>query len=91
MADEVEVRIKDAWTDRGTTDGSPAGTRSSRQEPHRRRNLRIAIRQLERAELYLVALYSLDLLDEGIEDAVDDLVRDLRGLRQHLVRSRLTA
>jgi hypothetical protein len=89
MADKTAVRIEDELA--GTTDGSAAGTRSARQDPHRRRNLRIAIRQLERAELYLVAFYSLDLGDEGIEGAVDDLVRDVRGLRQHLVRSRLNA
>jgi len=69
-----------------------SGNRSSKpSDPHRRRNLRIAIRQLERAELYLVALYSLDLAEEGVEEAVDDVVRDLRGLRQHLVRTRLKA
>ncbi|MGA7911265.1 MAG: hypothetical protein WB682_01915 [Candidatus Dormiibacterota bacterium] len=64
---------------------------SKRPDPHRRRNLRIAIRQLERAELYLVALYSLDLAEEGVEGSVDDLIRDLRGLRQHLVRVKLKA
>ncbi len=89
MADKSEVRIEDAWI--GIVDGSEPGTRSARQDQHRRRNLRIAIRQLERAELYLVALYSLDLGDEGIEATVDDLVRDMRGLRQHLVRRRQTA
>jgi hypothetical protein len=46
---------------------------------------------LERAELYLVALYSLDLADDGVEGALDDLIRDLRGLRQHLVRIKLKA
>ncbi len=61
-----------------------------REEQALRRNLRIAIKQLERAELYLVALYSLDLGEQGFEGVVDDLVRDVRGLRQHLVRSRLT-
>ncbi len=62
-----------------------------REEQTLRRNLRIAIKQLERAELYLVALYSLDLGEEGVQGVVDDLVRDVRGLRQHLVRSRLSA
>ncbi len=62
-----------------------------REEQTLRRNLRIAIKQLERAELYLVALYSLDLAEEGVQGVVDDLVRDVRGLRQHLVRTRLTA
>lgn len=64
---------------------------AKREEQALRRNLRIAIKQLERAELYLVALYSLDLGEEGVQGVVDDLVRDVRGLRQHLVRTRLTA
>ena len=89
MADKAAVRIEDELA--GITAGLAAGTRPARQDSHRRRNLRIAIRQLERAELYLVALHSVDLGDEGIEGAVDDLVRDVRGLRQHLVRNRLTA
>jgi len=84
----MAVRIEDELADTG--DGAAAVSRSARQDPHRRRNLRIAIRQLERAELYLVALYSLGLGDEGIQGAVDDLVRDVRGLRQHFVRNRLS-
>ncbi|HEY0831973.1 MAG TPA: hypothetical protein VGE99_12575 [Candidatus Dormibacteraeota bacterium] len=52
----------------------------------RRNNLRIAIRQLERAELYLVSLYSLELSGEGVERTVDGIVRDVRGLREHLLR-----
>lgn len=68
--------------------GSTAEQRK-RAEQHRRRDLRIAIRQLERAELYLVALYSLDIGDGGVEQAVDDLVQDVRGLRQDLIRSKL--
>ena len=62
-----------------------------RAAQQRRRDLRIGIRQLERAELYLVALYPLDFGDDGVGDALDDLIRDLRGLREHLVRARLTA
>jgi beta-phosphoglucomutase-like phosphatase (HAD superfamily) len=89
MADKREARVEDSWA--GIAGGAAAGATSARPDPHRKRNLRIAIRQLERAELYLVALYSLDLDNEGVEAAIDDLVRDLRGLRGHLVRSRLTA
>ncbi len=63
---------------------------AKRDEQALRRNLRIAIKQLERAELYIAALYSLDIREEGVEATVDELVRDLRGLRQHLVRTRLT-
>ena len=51
------------------------------ENQYRRRNLRIAIRQLERAELYLVALYSLDMAEDGVESAVDNLIRDNPGLR----------
>jgi len=80
--------IDDEWAG---SDRESASKASKRANPLRRRNLRIAIRQLERAELYLVALYSLDMAQEGVEGAVDDLLRDLRGLRQHLVRSRLQA
>ena len=82
------ITIEGPWA--GSDRGSES--RASKQpDPHRRRNLRIAIRQLERAELYLVALYSLDLGEEGVEGAVDDVIHDLRGLRQHLVRSKLKA
>ena len=82
------IAIKDAWAG---SDRESDSRGSKRSDPRRRRNLRIAIRQLERAELYLVALYSLDLGEEGVEAAVDDVIRDLRGLRQHLVRSKLKA
>ena len=87
MADRA-ARIENFWAGRAT---GGAAAHSTREDAHRRRSLRIAIRQLERAELYLVALYSLDLTEERIEGAVDDLLRDLRGLRHHLVRSKLTA
>jgi hypothetical protein len=53
---------------------------------HRRNNLRIAIRQLERAELYLVSLYSLDMAADGVERTVDGIIRDVRALRAHLVQ-----
>jgi hypothetical protein len=69
----------------------PTAAHRRREDQRRRRNLRIAIRQLDRADLYLVALYSLDIADEGIESAVDDLIRDVRGLREHLMRARLSA
>ena len=69
----------------------PIAAQRRREDQYRRRNLRIAIRQLERAELYLVALYSLDVAEEGLEAAVDDVIRDVRGLREHLMRARLSA
>jgi hypothetical protein len=59
-------------------------------DSYRRRNLRIAIRQLERAELYLVALYSLDLEDKGAEAIVGELVQGIRGLQRHLLSAKLT-
>ena len=68
--------------------GSTAEQRK-RAEQHRRRDLRIAIRQLERAQLYLVALYSLDLGDGLADQAVDNLVRGVRGLRRSLIQSKL--
>jgi len=69
----------------------PAAEQRQRQDQHHRRNLRIAIRQLERAELYLVALYSLELDDRAAEASVDDLVGRLRSLQRYLVQLKLTA
>jgi hypothetical protein len=60
-------------------------------DQHRRRNLRIAIPQLERAELYVVALYSLDLEDREAEANVNDLLGRLRSPRQYLLELKLTA
>jgi len=69
----------------------PTAEQRKRQDQHHRRNLRIAIRQLERAELYLVALYSLELDDRAAEASVDDLVGRLRSLQRYLVQLKLTA
>ena len=69
----------------------PTAEQRKRQEQHHRRNLRIAIRQLERAELYLVALYSLDLNDRAAEASVDDLIGRMRSLQRSLLQSKLTA
>lgn len=68
-----------------------AGTAEQRKRAaqQRRRDLRIGIRQLERAERYVVALYSMDIGEDGVGGALDDLIRDLRGLREHLIRKRL--
>lgn len=71
--------------------GSPTGQQRRREDQQRRQNLRIAIRQLERAELYMVALYSLNLEDREAEANVDDLLGRLRSLRQHLLELKLTA
>lgn len=56
-----------------------------RASQYRKRNLRIAIRQLERAELYIEALNSLDVDDEVAEESVARLGEDLRGLRRYLL------
>ena len=63
--------------------------RRKRQDQERRRNLRIAVRQLERAELYLVALYSLGLDDRAAEAGVDDLIGRIRSLQRHLLELKL--
>jgi len=63
--------------------------RELRTESERRRVLRIAVRQLERADLYLAAVSALELPEaEAAIDALRDGVEDLRG---HLidVRARL--
>ncbi len=89
MAESSRVRIEEHPA--VIVGSSAKGERSSRGDAQHRRDLRIAIQQLERAELYLVALYSLNLGEAGFEGEVDGLLRDLRGLRQHLIQSRLTA
>jgi hypothetical protein len=60
------------------------------RDQHQRRNLRIAIRQLERAELYLQALYSLELDDREAYRTVDDIVQRLRDLRRYLAERRVS-
>lgn len=62
------------------------------QEPaqarqYRRRNLRIAIRQLERAELYIGALQSLQL-DEAAAAQAQRLLDELTALRQYLLEQK---
>ena len=58
---------------------SPAETRTA---------LRIAIRQLERADLYLASVASMELGDDEAEESVDCLREDLEVLRRHLVDER---
>ena len=69
----------------------PTAEQKRPDDQQRRRNLRIAIDQLERAELYLVALYSLDLEDHDAEASVDDLLGQIRALQRYLVQLKLTA
>jgi hypothetical protein len=69
----------------------PAAEQRRRESQQRRRNLRTAIRQLERAELYLVALYSLNLDDPDTEASVDDLVGRVRSLERYLLEQKRSA
>jgi hypothetical protein len=62
----------------------PTGDERRRDDQQSRRNLRIAARQLERADLYITALYSLNLEDREAEANVDDLLARLRALRRYL-------
>jgi Ribonuclease G/E len=57
-----------------------------------RRVLRTAIRQLERADLYLAAVASMDLGDAAVRRSLDQIRRDVEGLNRYLRsgRSRLT-
>jgi hypothetical protein len=68
----------------------PTAEPRKREDQQRRRNLRIAIRQLERAELYLVALYSLELDDRAAEESVDELIGQMRSLQRYLLQLKLT-
>lgn len=65
-------------------DGLAKAYGHGRAGAQRQRSVRMAIRQLERAELYLVPLYSLDIDDRCAEESVDELIRGIRGLRQYL-------
>ena len=56
-----------------------------------RKNLRIAIRQLERAELYLDAVDALDLGDDEVDRTVRGIVEQLRALRRYLSARRANA
>ena len=69
----------------------PTAEQRRREDQFRRKNLRIAIRQLDRAELYLVAVDSLDLEDDEAEKSVREIVEHLRGLRRYLSDKRSRA
>jgi len=70
---------------------SPTAEARRREEQFERRNLRIAIRQLERAELYLDAIESLNLSDRQVDTAVGDVVTRIRALRRYLAERRSRA
>jgi len=69
----------------------PTAERRKREDQRRRRDLRIAIRQLERAELYVVALHSLDLEDRDARAGVEDLLGRLRSLQRYLFHLKVMA
>jgi hypothetical protein len=52
--------------------------------------LRAAIRQLERAEIYLAAVAFMDIGDREAERSVNQLRTDVESLRRHLSDQRLT-
>jgi hypothetical protein len=54
-----------------------------------RQVLRAAIRQLERADIYLAAVSYMDIDDRAAERALRQLRADLDGLRRHLGEERL--
>jgi hypothetical protein len=64
------------------------GVAARRREQAQRRELRIAIRQTERAELYLTAIESLQLDDREAQLVLAGILRGIRILRFHLVRAR---
>jgi len=57
-----------------------------RTESEQRRVLRIAVRQLERADLYLAAVCALEL--PQAEAAIDAVRDDVEELRRHLIDAR---
>ena len=69
----------------------PTAEQLKRASQEHRRNLRIAVRQLERAELYIVALLSLRIDDATAEASVDDLIGRLRAVQRHLLELKLAA
>jgi hypothetical protein len=55
----------------------------------RRQVIRAAIRQLERADVYLAAVAFMDIDDRAAERALSQLRADLDGLRRHLGQQRV--
>jgi hypothetical protein len=57
----------------------------------RRHVMRAAIRQIERADVYLAAVVHMELDDRGAERALRELRADLDALRRHLSEQRTSA
>ena len=57
---------------------------SKRTDNERRQVLRAAIRQLDRAELYLAAVAYMEIDDRAAQRAVARLRSDIEGLKRHL-------
>jgi hypothetical protein len=70
---------------------APTAEQRKREDQRRRGDLLIAVRQLERAELYVVALHSLNLEDREAKAGVDDLLGRLRSLERYLFQLKVTA
>ena len=60
----------------------------SRTVSEQRRVLRAAIRQLERAEIYLAAVAYMDLGDPAADRSINQLRTDVESLRRHLSEGR---
>ena len=61
---------------------------AQRTSNEQRQVLRAAIRQLDRAELYLAAVSHMEIDDRAAQRAVRQLRTDLDGVRRHLVALR---
>ena len=62
-----------------------------RSTGRQRQVLRAAIRQLERAEIYLAAVAYLELGDRAVDRAINQLRTDVESLRRHLSEERSRA
>jgi hypothetical protein len=60
-----------------------------RTTSERRQVLRAAVRQLERADIYLAAVTFMDIDDRPAERALSQLRADLDAVRRHLGEQRL--
>jgi hypothetical protein len=60
----------------------------TRTQGERRQVLRAAIRQLDRAEIYLAAVDAMDMDDREAQRAVRQLEAGLDGLRRYLIELR---